>query len=61
MVSLHLMQVIPVAGIHLKSNSLQMLQWKSDCGDFKITGIAGIHAIPINLESLHSDFPVESL
>ena len=43
------------------SNSLQILQWKSDCGDFKNTGIAGIHAIPINLKSLHSDFPVESL
>jgi hypothetical protein len=28
---------------------------------FKNTGIAGIHAIPINLKSLHSDFPVESL
>ena len=29
--------------------------------DFKITGIAGIHATPINLKSLHSDFPVKSL
>ena len=27
----------------------------------KVTGIAGIHAIPINMKSLHSDFPVESL
>ena len=27
----------------------------------KVTGIAGIHVIPINLKSLHSDFPVESL
>ena len=29
--------------------------------NFIITGIAGIHAIPINLKSLHTDFPVESL
>ena len=29
--------------------------------NFKITGIAVIHAIPINLKSLHSDFSVESL
>ena len=29
--------------------------------NFKITGIAGIHAIPMILKSLHSDFPVESL
>ena len=34
---------------------------KSECGDFKITGIAGIHAIPINLKSRRSDFPAESL
>ena len=27
----------------------------------KITGIGGIHAIPINLKSLHSDFPAKSL
>ena len=27
----------------------------------KITGIAGIHAISINLKSLHSDFPAKSL
>ena len=27
--------------IPVKSNSLQILQWKSECGDFKITGIAG--------------------
>ena len=43
------------------SNSLQILQWKSDCGDFKNIGIAGKHAIPINLKSLHSDFPAKSL
>ena len=29
--------------------------------NIKISEIAGIHAIPINLKSLHSDFPVESL
>ena len=28
---------------------------------WEITGIAGIHAMPINLKSLHSDFPAESL
>ena len=42
--------------IPVKSNSLQILQWKSECGDFKITGIEGI-----NLKSLHPDFPAESL
>ena len=47
--------------ILVKSNSLQILQWKPDCGDFKSTGIAGIHAIPINLKSLLADFPAESL
>ena len=47
--------------IPAKSNSLQILQRKSECGYFKITGIAGIHTIPMNLKSLHSDFPAESL
>ena len=29
--------------IPVKANSLQILQWKSECGNFKITGIAGLH------------------
>ena len=29
--------------------------------NFKITGIEGIHAIPLNLKSLYSDFPAKSL
>ena len=33
--------------IPAKSNSLQILQRKSECGYFKITGIAGIHTIPV--------------
>ena len=58
-------KIIEIAGnphsIPVKSNSLPILQWKSKCGDFKITGIAGIQAITINLKSLHSDFPAKSL
>ena len=65
--NIRLLHVFPTSfagnpcSIPAKSNSLQILQWKSECGYFKITGIAGIHAIPINLKSLHSDFPAESL
>ena len=47
--------------IPVKANSLQILQWKSECEDFKITGIVGIHATSQNLKSLHSDFPAKTL
>ena len=46
--------------IPVKSNSPQIVQLKSEWV-LKVTGIAGIHTIHINLKSLHSDFPVESL
>ena len=61
MVSLHLMQGIPV----------ESLQYQIPCKYYngnqtvdisKIQGLqVPIHAIPINLKSLYSDFPVESL
>ena len=53
------MRGIPVDPCKVKMPAIFTL--KSECGDFKITGIAGIHAIPVNLKSLHSDFPVEFL
>ena len=57
MISQHFMWGIQI----VSSQNPYNFTWKSECGYFKITGIACIHTILINLKSLHSDFTAESL